>query len=60
MIESLKKDNEERKVKEVVKQEVEDTTPIINSGLLLTAGPSYGNQSYPNGLSAQNTGYRGL
>ena len=60
-IAQLEKDNEERKEKEVVKQQVEDTTPIINTGLLLTAGPSYGGApSYSNGISAQNTGYRGL
>ncbi|KAF8428163.1 armadillo-type protein [Tirmania nivea] len=59
-IAALEKDNEERKAKEVVQQQVEDTTPIINTGLLLTAGPSYGGQSYSNGIAPQNTGYRGF
>ncbi|KAF8451494.1 armadillo-type protein [Terfezia claveryi] len=52
---ALEKDNEERKAKEVVQQQVEDTTPIINTGLLLTAGPSYSN-----GIAPQNSGYRGF
>lgn len=57
---AIEKDNEERKAKDAQKQQVEDTTPIINTGLLLTAGPSYGGQSYSNGIAPQNTGYRGL
>ena len=59
-ITALERDNEERKAKEVIQQQVEDTTPIINTGLLLTAGPSYGGQSYSNGIAPQNTGYRGF
>lgn len=57
-IATLEKDNEERRTKEVVQKQADDTTPIINTGLLLTAGPSYGNQSFANGLAPQTTGYR--
>ena len=57
---ALEKDNVERKAKEVVQQQAEDNTPIINAGLLLTAGPAYGGQSYSNGIPPQNTGYRGM
>lgn len=59
-ITTLEKDNEERKTKESSQQQVDDSTPIINPGLLLTAGPAYGAQGYQNGIAPQLTGYRGM
>jgi len=57
-IETLKKDNEERKAKEASQQKQEDNTPIMGSRLMLTQGPGGGGQ--PNGIMPQATGYRGF
>ena len=60
-IETLKKDNEERKAREQTQQKEEDNTPILGSRLMLTQGPSapspapYGQT---NGITPQPTGYR--
>lgn len=54
-IETLKKDNEERKAKEASQQKTEESTPILGAGrLMLTQGPM------SNGVSAQPTGYGGF
>jgi clathrin heavy chain len=61
-IEQLKKDNEERKAKEVSQQKDEDNTPILGgTRLLLTQGPVGGAPSpapYVNGIPTQPTGFR--
>jgi clathrin heavy chain len=61
-IEQLKKDNEERKSKEVTQKTEEDKTPILGgSRLMLTQGPVGGAASpgpYSNGVMAQATGYQ--
>lgn len=60
-IETLKKDNEERKAREQSQQKEEDNTPILGSRLMLTQGPSapspapYGQA---NGITPQPTGFR--
>jgi clathrin heavy chain len=64
-IESLKKDNEERKLRETSQQKKEDDTPILGSRLMLTQGPigsapSPGPYQQPNGITPQLTGYRGF
>lgn len=63
-IETLKRDNEERKAREAKDQKEEDNTPILGgSRLMLTQGPA-GNASSPapyqqtNGFTPQATGYR--
>ncbi len=61
-IETLKKDNEERKARKVKTQKEEDNTPILGgSRLMLTQGGS-GSMSAPysqtNGITPQPTGYR--
>lgn len=63
-IEMLKKDNEERKLKEKSQKTEEDNTPILGgSRLMLTQGAAppaspmpYGQQA--NGITPQATGYR--
>lgn len=56
-IESLKKDNEERKAREAKDQKEEDNTPILGgSRLMLTQGSA---SPMPNGFAAQPTGYMG-
>ena len=65
-IETLKKDNEERKSRETTHQTEQDNTPILGgSRLMLTQGPGgpapaspmpYGQQA--NGITPQATGYR--
>ncbi|KAL9614787.1 MAG: hypothetical protein Q9167_000778 [Letrouitia subvulpina] len=56
-IESLKKDNEERKAREAKEQKEEDNTPILGgSRLMLTQGSA---SPMPNGFAAQPTGYMG-
>jgi len=62
-IAELKRDNEERKTRELADKKEEDTGPILGqSRLLLTQGP-VGGQSpapYANGMMPQPTGYRGF
>ncbi|CAD0096317.1 unnamed protein product [Aureobasidium mustum] len=61
-IEQLKKDNEERKSKEVTQKTEEDNTPILGgSRLMLTQGPAASASSpapYSNGVMAQPTGFQ--
>ena len=61
-IETLKRDNEERKAREAKTQKEEDNTPILGgSRLMLTQGGS-GSMGTPyaqtNGITPQPTGYR--
>lgn len=57
-IETLKKDNEERKAREAKDQKEEDNTPILGgSRLMLTQGSA---SPMPNGFAPQATGYRGF
>jgi clathrin heavy chain len=64
-IEQLKKDNEERKAREVKTDKEEEDTPILGSRLMLTQGPA-GSAPSPmpygqmNGITPQATGYRGF
>ena len=59
-IESLRKDNEDRKAKEASQQQTDDNTPIIGGRLMLTQGPAntqptgYG---HTNGITPQPTGF---
>ncbi|KAF2671232.1 clathrin heavy chain [Microthyrium microscopicum] len=58
-IETLKRDNEERKAREASQKKEEDNTPILGgSRLLLTQGPSSSPapQPYANGVPPQMTG----
>lgn len=55
-IETLKKDNEERKSREATVQKQEDDTPILGSRLMLTQGPM-GGAPQANGFAPQPTGY---
>ncbi|KAF2757197.1 clathrin heavy chain [Pseudovirgaria hyperparasitica] len=64
-IETLKKDNEERKAREASQQKTEEEKPILGSRLMLTAGPgsmssapSPGPYGQANGIAPQPTGYR--
>ena len=63
-IEMLKKDNEERKQREVSQQKKEDDTPILGgTRLMLTQGPvapspSPGPYGQPNGIAPQATSFR--
>lgn len=63
-IDTLKKDNEERKSREVSTKTEEDNTPILGgSRLMLTQGPIGGAPSpapYANGIMPQATGYGGF
>ncbi|KAL6709697.1 Clathrin heavy chain [Coniothyrium glycines] len=64
-IETLKKDNEERKARETSQQKKDDDTPILGSRLMLTQGPigsapSPGPYGQANGIAPQPTGYRGF
>lgn len=61
-IESLKKDNEERKAREAKEQKEEDNTPILGgSRLMLTQGAaSPMPYAQTNGIAAQPSGYRGF
>ena len=65
-IESLKRDNEERKAREAKEQKEEDNTPILGgSRLMLTQGPAGGASpqvpyQHTNGFTPQATGYRGF
>lgn len=64
-IEGLKKDNEERKSREVSHQKEEDNTPVLGgSRLMLTQGPAQAPPPPPsmfgqtNGITPQPTGFR--
>ncbi|KAJ9249588.1 hypothetical protein DTO207G8_6562 [Paecilomyces variotii] len=60
-IELLKKDNEERKAREVTQKKEEDNTPILGgSRLMLTQGPAAAPSPVPfaNGITPQATGFR--
>lgn len=63
-IDMLKKDNEERKSKEVTQKKDEDNTPILGgSRLMLTQGPAPPAGGPPafgqaNGITPQATGFR--
>lgn len=62
-IQTLQKDNEERKAREASQQKDEDSTPILGgSRLMLTQGPASAPspQPYmqPNGIAPQPTGFR--
>ena len=61
-IETLKKDNEERKLREAKDQKEEDNTPILGgSRLMLTQGTSSPlPYAQTNGIAPQPTGYRGF
>lgn len=60
-IESLKKDNEERKAREAKERKEEDNTPILGgSRLMLTQGPAGSASPMANGFAGQPTGYRGF
>lgn len=63
-IETLKKDNEERKARESTKQTEENNAPILGSRLMLTQGPMGSSSPSPygqtNGIASQPTGYRGF
>jgi clathrin heavy chain len=60
-LETLKKDNEERKAREATQQKKEEDTPILGSRLMLTQGPigsapSPGPYGQSNGIAPQPTG----
>ena len=61
-IESLRKDNDERKAREASQQKDEDNTPILGSRLMLTQGPANSRGPTPynqtNGISPQPTGFQ--
>lgn len=63
-IDTLKRDNEERKAREVSTKTEEDNTPILGgSRLMLTQGPMGNGPSpapYQNGIMPQATGYGGF
>jgi clathrin heavy chain len=54
-IESLRKDNEERKAREASQQKDEDSAPILSgTRLMLTQGPA---SVQTNGITSQPTGF---
>ena len=66
-IETLKKDNEERKQREKSQEKEENNTPILGgSRLMITAGPMGAGRQSPapfaqtNGFTPQATGYTGF
>jgi clathrin heavy chain len=65
-IETLKKDNEERKLREKSTETEENNAPILGGNrLMITAGPNVGRQSpapfaQTNGFAPQATGYAGF
>jgi clathrin heavy chain len=66
-IETLKKDNEERKAREKSQEKEENNAPILGgSRLMLTQGPTVGRAQSPasftqtNGFAPQPTGYTGF
>ena len=64
LLDTLKKDNDERKAREASQQKDTENTPILGgSRLMLTQGPmgsatSPAPYGQPNGIAAQPTGYR--
>jgi clathrin heavy chain len=59
-IDTLLKDNEERKAREATQKKEEDSTPILGgSRLMLTAGPGGAPSPapYANGIAPQPTGF---
>jgi clathrin heavy chain len=61
-IDTLRKDNEERKAREATQQKDEDNTPILGgSRLMLTQGPASAPSPTPygqtNGITPQPTGF---
>ena len=64
-IDTLRRDNEERKAREVKNDKEEEDTPILGSRLMLTQGPA-GSAPSPmpygqaNGITPQATGFRGF
>lgn len=57
LLETLKKDNEERKAKERESEKKEEETPILGSRLMITQGPgSFANGGAPGFLPSQPTG----
>jgi clathrin heavy chain len=61
-IEQLKKDNDERKAREVSQKKDDDNTPILGGRLMLTQGPtnaapSPGPYGQTNGITPQPTGF---
>lgn len=61
-IETLRKDNEERKAREAKEQREEDSTPILGgSRLMLTQGSTTPvPYTHTNGITSQPTGFRGF
>jgi clathrin heavy chain len=64
-IETLKKDNEERKLREKSQEKEENNTPILGGNrLMITAGPGGRTSPAPfgqtNGFAPQPTGYSGF
>ena len=60
-INTLEKDNEERKTREASQQKIDDNTPILGKGpLMITAGSGGPPQPYGNGIAPQATGYMGF
>ena len=63
-IETLRKDNEERKAREAKDQKDEDNTPILGGSRLMLTQGSVGNSNSPvpygqtNGFTPQGTGFR--
>ena len=60
-IETLRKDNEERKAREASQMKEEDNTPILGGRLMLTQGPASAPSPTPyghtNGITPQPTGF---
>lgn len=60
-IDQLKKDNEERKAREVSQKQDDDNTPILGGRLMLTQGPAGSPSPAPygqtNGITPQPTGF---
>ena len=63
-IETLNKDNEERKAREASQKKEEDNTPILGGSRLMLTQGSVGSPSaqpfmgQPNGIASQPTGFR--
>lgn len=56
-IETLRKDNEERKAREASQRKDEDNTPILGSRLMLTQGPAGAPNGHVNGITPQPSGF---
>jgi len=61
-IETLKKDNEERKAREAKDQKEENDAPILGGSRLMLTQSAGSPMPYPqtNGIATQPTGYRGF